>query len=87
MALLDYLSRSTSQPVLAEGSTAAPAPVAEAPLLAPVVAVEEPKETTSFIANEPEAVAAPEVLAAPASEPIKAEPVVCYPSIMRPALD
>ena len=67
MALLDYLSRSTSQPVLAEGSTAAPAPVAEAPLLAPVIAVEEPKETTSVIAVEPEAVAAPEVLAAPAS--------------------
>lgn len=65
MALLDYLSRSTSQSTVA--IDAQPATVAEVPTLAPVVAIEELKETNAEVAA-PEAVAAPEVLAA-SSEP------------------
>ena len=71
MALLDYLSRSTSQSTVA--IDAQPATVPEVPTLAPVVAVEEPKETTTEVAA-PETVAAPEVLAA-SSEPTVVAPV------------
>jgi hypothetical protein len=71
MTLLGYLSRSTSQSTVA--IDAQPAAVAEVPTLAPVAAVEEPKETTSEIAT-PEAVVAPEVLAA-SSEPTVVAPV------------
>jgi hypothetical protein len=71
MTLLGYLSRSTSQSTVA--IDAQPAAVAEVPTLAPVAAVEEPKETTPEVAT-PEAVAAPEVLAA-SSEPTVVAPV------------
>jgi hypothetical protein len=71
MTLLGYLSRSTSQSTVA--IDAQPAAVAEVPTLAPVAAVEEPKETTSEVAT-PEAVIAPEVLAA-SSEPAVVAPV------------
>jgi len=76
MALLDYLSRSTSQSTVA--IDAQPATVAEVPTLAPVVAAEEPKEPTTEVAA-PEAVAAPEVLAA-SSEPTVVAPVRPLPS-------
>jgi len=74
MTLLGYLSRSTSQSTVA--IDAQPAAVAEVPTLAPVVAVEETKETATEVAA-PEAVAAPEVLAA-SSEPTVVAPV-CPP--------
>ena len=77
MTLLGYLSRSTSQSTVA--IDAQPAAVAEVPTLAPVVAAEEPKETTSEVAT-PEAVAAPEVLAA-SSEPTVVAPVCPSSSI------
>jgi hypothetical protein len=84
MALLDYLSRSTSQSTVA--IDAQPAAVAEVPSLAPVVAVEEPKEesapVTEAAAPAKEAVAAPEVLAA-SSVPTVVEPVgtlLIYPT-------
>jgi hypothetical protein len=64
MTLLDYLSRSTSQTVVAE-APAAPVVVSEAPELAPLVAVEEPKAETTTAAE-------PEVAAA-SVEPIKEE--------------
>jgi hypothetical protein len=72
MALLDYLSRSTSQSTVA--IDAQPAAVAEVPTLAPVVAAEEPKEAAATEVTAPEAVAAPEVLAA-SSEPTVVAPV------------
>lgn len=81
MALLDYLSRSTSQSTVA--IDAQPAAVAEVPALAPVVAVEEPKEEAPVVeASAPaaEPVAAPEVLAA-SSEPTVVAPVRSSPYI------
>jgi hypothetical protein len=77
MTLLGYLSRSTSQSTVA--IDAQPAAVAEVPTLAPVVAAEEPKETTTEVAT-PEAVVAPEVLAA-SSEPTVVAPVCPSSSI------
>lgn len=74
MPLLDYLSRSTSQTVVAE--TPAPVAVSEAPELAPVVAVEEPKVETA-------APVEPEVVAPVSeSEAIKEEVEVSYHDLL-----
>ena len=75
MALLDYLSRSTSQSTVA--IDAQPATVAEVPTLEPVIVEETKEQTPAATATVSEPVAAPEVLAA-SSEPTVVEPV-CPP--------
>ena len=72
MALLDYLSRSTSQSTVAIDTQ--PATVAEVPTLEPVIAEETKEYTPAAAVTASEPVAAPEVLAA-SSEPTVVEPV------------